>query len=371
MKALVIGGTGPTGPYIVNGLLKRGYDVAIMHRGTHDTDEIPSSVERIIGDPHFQETLSEALGKRTFDLVIATYGRIRLIAAEMSGRTQRFIAIGGPPCFRGMMVPEAMFPSGMLIPTPEDAPLVESEEEFRFSYLIRLTEDTVMKGHQEGHYCATLYRYPVIYGPRLLGATMQRIIRLIKNKRPYIVLPDGGLTIVSRGYAENMGQAVLLSVDNPDESAGQIFNCADDIQFTVGQWISMIASILDYDLEVISVPDSVCHVNRDLIPFNCTSHHQMMDTYKIRTRLGYKDVVSPLEALSQSVRWCLDHPLSPELAAEKEKEDALNYRIEDELAAIYRDCYDRMASVEHPNRPVHHPYPHPKEPGLSRDHRKR
>ena len=27
MKALVVGGTGPTGPYIVNGLLQRGYQV--------------------------------------------------------------------------------------------------------------------------------------------------------------------------------------------------------------------------------------------------------------------------------------------------------------------------------------------------------
>ena len=47
MKALVIGGTGPTGPYLVNGLVERGYDVSIMHRGTHDSDLIPASVERL------------------------------------------------------------------------------------------------------------------------------------------------------------------------------------------------------------------------------------------------------------------------------------------------------------------------------------
>jgi len=32
MKALIIGGTGPTGPFIVNGLLERGYAVA-LHEG--------------------------------------------------------------------------------------------------------------------------------------------------------------------------------------------------------------------------------------------------------------------------------------------------------------------------------------------------
>ena len=52
MKALVIGGTGPTGPFVVDGLLKRGYDVTILHRGTHETDILPDA-EHLHGDAHF------------------------------------------------------------------------------------------------------------------------------------------------------------------------------------------------------------------------------------------------------------------------------------------------------------------------------
>ena len=33
MKALVVGGTGPTGPFIVNGLVERGYEVTIFTVG--------------------------------------------------------------------------------------------------------------------------------------------------------------------------------------------------------------------------------------------------------------------------------------------------------------------------------------------------
>ena len=47
MKALVVGGTGPTGPFIVNGLLERGYEVAIFHRGTHEVAEIPHADGRV------------------------------------------------------------------------------------------------------------------------------------------------------------------------------------------------------------------------------------------------------------------------------------------------------------------------------------
>src|SRR4051794_7774522 len=41
MRALVVGGTGPTGPYVVNGLVERGYEVAILHSGRHEVDSIP------------------------------------------------------------------------------------------------------------------------------------------------------------------------------------------------------------------------------------------------------------------------------------------------------------------------------------------
>ena len=84
MRALVVGGTGPTGPFLVQGLLQRGYQVTILHRGTHEVPEIPPEVEHIHTDPHFRDSLDQALAGRAFDLAIATYGRLRLVAATAS-----------------------------------------------------------------------------------------------------------------------------------------------------------------------------------------------------------------------------------------------------------------------------------------------
>ena len=88
MKALVIGGTGPSGPHIVNGLISRGYDVSVLHGGQHEIifDE---EIEHIHVDPHFQETLESGLVNRTFDLTIATYGRIRIAAEGGKGKPER------------------------------------------------------------------------------------------------------------------------------------------------------------------------------------------------------------------------------------------------------------------------------------------
>ena len=56
--ALVIGGTGPTGPYVVNGLAERGYKVTIIHTGRHETDLLGPEIEHIHTDPFDVQKLS-------------------------------------------------------------------------------------------------------------------------------------------------------------------------------------------------------------------------------------------------------------------------------------------------------------------------
>jgi nucleoside-diphosphate-sugar epimerase len=91
MKALVIGGTGPTGPYILEGLVKHGYDTTIYHRGIHEV-ELPSSVKHIHDDP-FSSDLEGDLEELRFDLVISNYGRLRNIAALMAGNVSDLLEL--------------------------------------------------------------------------------------------------------------------------------------------------------------------------------------------------------------------------------------------------------------------------------------
>ena len=208
--ALVIGGTGPTGPHIVNGLIDQ-YETSILHRGTHDSDLIPAHVGRIIGDPHFKKTLSEALGDRRFDLV-ATYGQIRYVAEVVAEHTDRLITVGGSPGYRGATA-GPIISLGLAGPLPEDAPQVATEEEFRFGYLARISELAVLEHHEAGDYAATHLRYPLIYGPRQLVPMEWRVMRRVLDGRG-VVLPDDGHILFSRGYAVNMAHAVLLAADD-------------------------------------------------------------------------------------------------------------------------------------------------------------
>lgn len=369
MKTLVIGGTGPTGPFIVNGLLARGHDVAILNRGTRDLPEIPRAVERIVGDPHFEETLRQSLAGRRFDLIVTTYGRMRFVAAAAVGHADRLVTVGGSAQFRGLWEPEALFPRGQQVPLPEDAPRIESEAEFRFGWLARISEDAVLARHAAGDYAATHLRYPLIYGPRQLLPCEWWVMRRILHGRRHIVLPDGGLTMFVRGYSENMAEAVLLAVDQPERAAGQIYNCGDLHQLSLAQWVQAVAQAMDAELEIVSVPGRFAYPARDFTIRTRHSCHHLFDLHKIRSELGYRDKVAPLEALARTVRWYLEH--RPKETAEQATDYATHYQTEDAMAAICAEMEAKLAQVKHVDRAFTHPYPHPDRPGLGRDARDR
>jgi len=362
MKALVIGGTGPTGPFVVQGLLRRGYEVAIFHRGTHEI-ELPPEVEHIHGDPHFVETIEEALKDRTFDLVVAMYGRLRYIAQAMKGRTSRFIGIGGVAVYKGWTNP-AHNPEGLPIPTPENAPLQTDPEVDRFSYLMVLSEQTVMEAHREGHYNATIFRYPMIYGPRQLAPREWSLMRRILDGRRQLILPDGGLTLETRGYAENMAHAVLLAVDQPDRSAGQIYNVGDETTLSLRQWVELITRIMNWEWELVEMPALLARPSR---PYAGRTHHKVLDLTKIKTELGYRDVVPVEEAVRRTVEWYLEHRPQPGGEEERQLKDPFNYEAEDRFIQAYKESMERILQTPWSREKWRHPYPHPKEPGKLRD----
>jgi len=299
--------------------------------------------------------------------VIATYGRIRFVAEALVGKTPCFIAIGGVPSYRGYFDPMANFPSGLKVPVPEDAPLVQTEQEQRFSWLIKSTEDAVLKAHPNG----VVYRYPYVYGPYQLVPREWCIIRRILDKRPAILLPDGGLSLMTHGYAENLAHAVLLAIDNPKAAAGQIYNCGDEEQLSLRQVVEVICRELGHKLEMISVPDSFGTAAR-AVAIGGSINHAVMDLFKIKTQLGYRDVIPAVDAIAKTSHWYVEHRPEPGGDIEQRLQDPFDYAAEDKLIAIMREAKEKtQALTTRQIERIAHPYPHPKEPGLVRDHRNR
>jgi nucleoside-diphosphate-sugar epimerase len=368
MRALVIGGTGPTGPHIVEGLVERGFDVAIFHRGTHEVDGLPP-IEHIHGDPHFAETISAGLGDRTFDIVVAAYGRLRLLAETLAGRCRQFIAIGGVAAYRGSMEPSECVPYGMPLPASEDSPTLELKADLERGSpgtRIRAAEVRVMELHAAGAFAATCLRYPSIYGPRQVAPSEWSVVRRVLDGRRSMILPDGGLVVYSRCAAINAAHAVLLAVDQPEAAAGRTYNCADSELMSLRQWAERIAALMGGRLEVVSLPWELATSAHGIAR---ARSHVIVDTSRIRMELGYRDQVGFEEQMGLTIEWYLAHPVTRE--EYPWLTDPFDYPAEDRLEAEYAQTMSGLASLAGEALDFVHPYAHPRDANQAVDHRSR
>jgi len=368
MKVLVIGGAGATGLVIVRELLRRGCDVSILHRGLHEPD-LPDSVTRIHADPFSLEELQGALEGRHYDIAIAMYGMLRHTTTALMGKTERLISVGGAaPIFKGWGEMTSLNPWETTHPTPlalsEDHPLATEEGIDRFAGAVRKAENFVMQSHSDGHFNATHFRYPLVYGPSNICPAEWGFVRRFREGRRKLILPGGGLTIVARGFADNMAHAILLAVEKPEASAGQVYNLCDErMQFNL-EWVDLVCEILGLELERIAIPfDLLPSGFRATPPQLLYRHHCVLSLDKVKTQLGYHDVVGLEEALERTVKWYLDHPLAPGAEEEQNLGDPFGYEYEDAVIAAFgrleSGFRDEIADLPRKEVVWRHPYQKP------------
>jgi nucleoside-diphosphate-sugar epimerase len=324
-SALLIGGTGPTGPPIALGLVARGYEVTVLHSGHHEIPEV-AHLRHLHGDVFSEEGLRAVLGSETYDVAVASYGRLRSIAEVLVGRVGRIISIGGAPVYRGFFDPEIFDPPGLPVPTREVAELASESDDGK-SYRIGRTAKLLFASHPT----ATHFRYPYVYGPRQLAPREWCVVKRILDRRPFFILPDGGLSVSSDGYTENLAHALLLAVDQPQASMGQIFNCGDDEKLTIRQVVEIITDELGHDWELLSMPAELAVPARPLLQ-NYRSTHRYIDTSKLRQVLGYRDVVPARQAVRRVANWLVANPPEPGGYEETALQDPFDYDAEDRLA---------------------------------------
>lgn len=368
MRVLVVGGTGPTGPHVIAGLLVRGHDVTVFHRGMHEPPGLPP-VEHLHGDPHFRESIIETLKDRSFDAVLAMYGRARHLAPALRGRCEQFVAIGGAPVYRGF------FPRpGYLMPVPvteEDATVQsapDGDAALQFSLRLAEAEAAVFASHPS----ATVLRYPMLYGPNNTRPQEWSVIRRIRDGRRHMILPDGGFHVHTRCAARNAAGYVLAVVDHPDVAAGRVYNCGDPFNWSIRQWVEAIVELLGAQLELVAIPASIAvEAATTLLPLaGTTAPHSVLSTDRARRELGYQPAIHPLDALRELLDWFACQPgFDP--SGNPAFTDRFDYGTEDAVIAAYRRAVEHVVAAvdQHPAPPIHS-MPHPKAPGLV-DHRGR
>jgi nucleoside-diphosphate-sugar epimerase len=339
-RVLVIGGTGPTGIPIVRGLVARGHDVSILHRGQHERAETPRSVVHLHHDPYDEGDLGRALDGTTFDVVIAMYGRLRAIARLTAGSVGAFVSVGGVPAYRGWMNPWLHDPAGLPVPIAEDAPTVDEPEQDQKGYRIVRTESAVFEHHPD----ATHFRYPYVYGPYQLAPREWSIVRRVLDGRDRIIVADDGLTLHHHGYTENLAHAVLLAVDGPTAARGKVFNAGDDEVLSIRQVVEIVAGALDHRFDIVSMPYDLAIPARPLLAQPLPTH-RVLDLGRLRHDLGYRDVTPARDAVAATARWLAEHPPEPGGMEETVLTDTFDYAAEDRLVDAWTRARAEVAAA--------------------------
>jgi nucleoside-diphosphate-sugar epimerase len=181
----------------------------------------------------------------------------------------------------------------------------------------------------------------MIYGPRQLPPKEWSIIRRILDKRKKLIIPDSGLVLRSRAYAENAAHALLLAIDHP-ESAGQVYNVAEERTLTLREWVEIIANEMGHKFEYIDLPWPLakpCHM------WATSERHVVLDNSKIKKELGYRDVIPAKEGLKRTVQWFLEHRPEPGGEIELQLRDPFKYDVEDKIIQEWEKASGKIQEI--------------------------
>ena len=316
MRILVIGGTRFIGPHVVRQLAAEGHEVSVFHRGETQSD-LPANAQRIKGDRRelasFAGAFAALAPQVVLDMIPFNEQEARELVRVFKGVAERLVAISSMDVYRaygGLLRLEEYVPE--TLPIDEDAPLrtalfarralAQGTEDWLYHYEKILVERVVM----DAELPATVLRLPAVYGP---GDRQHRTFEYLKRMddgRPAILLEEERARWRwTRGYVEDVAAAIALAVTD-ERAAGRIYNVGEREARAEAEWVRHIGAAAGWRGAVISAPRAALpeHLRADL-DWSC---HLYVDTNRIRRELGYKETISPAEAMRRTVAWQRANP---------------------------------------------------------------
>lgn len=307
-SVLVLGGTRFVGLHAVTGLVRRGYKVTVMNRGSHP-EVLPRDVEQVRCDRKdevlFEKTLASVLRARHFDGIVdpSAYfpADVAPIVDVVKGDIGSYVFISTGSVYK----------SKNLFPWYEDLERVTDDSQGSYGYNKMLCENVLMDAHKTYGLAASMIRPGYIYGPHNTVYREAYFFDRIVARRPVLV-PGSGAVLSQFGYVDDLANLIVLAMEDPETSGGQAYNFAgkygrplDDYVRACAQAVScvegaeFIADIVHY------LPDQVGVADRDiskLFPYRWKVN-TVRDVSKARYELGYDEKVSLEDGLTAAYRW--------------------------------------------------------------------
>jgi uncharacterized protein YbjT (DUF2867 family) len=224
VKALLIGGTGFTGSYVVPRLLAAGIDTAALVRPSSAASPLPAGVARIEGSMDDAASLARALRGRDTLVCIASVG---------FGHAPGVVAAA-----RDAGIRRALFISTTAIFTTLNAA----------SKAVRVAAEKTIA---ESGLAATILRPTMIYGSAR-DRNMARLIRFLQRS-PVMPIPGSGRRLMQPVYVDDVARAVVDALQS-DRTAGRAYNIAGAAPLTFNDIVDTAARLLGRRVRKLHLP---------------------------------------------------------------------------------------------------------------------
>jgi nucleoside-diphosphate-sugar epimerase len=310
MRILVIGGTGFIGPHLVRQLAAMGHSVSVLHRGNAPFD-LPA--EEILGSRNNLAAIHPSPDV-VVDLILSSGVQARALMDTFRGNARRVIAASSIDVYRACGVLHGS-EEGPLEPTPltEDSPLRTKFQTYppqqikMLQQIFGWVDDEYDKIPVERAILGapdlpgTVLRLPMIYGPGDHLHRFHPVLKRIDDGRRAIIFEQ----IVSewrtpRGYVENVAAALALAATD-DRAAGRIYNVAEQPAYSELEWARKIAAAGGWHGEFVVLPKH--RTPAHLVPPGNAAQHWEADSSRIRSELGYSELVALDEAIRSTIAW--------------------------------------------------------------------
>jgi nucleoside-diphosphate-sugar epimerase len=252
MRVLVIGGTTFIGPEIVQRLVARGHEVAVLHRrGRHGLGPDVRNLQADRSDlAALPRALDEARAEAVFDLAYdwqkgTTAAEVEAAARACGDRVRRYVFMSSIAAY------------GPGLDHRESDPLVPDGFPEPYAQNKASSERALFRRHAESGLPVTTFRPPFVHGPRQPFDREGFFWDRLRDGRP-IVLPDGGDAPMQWVFVQDLAEACVRALE-VDAAAGEAFNIAHVEPLTQRGFVEALARVAGVTPRFAPVPRAAIH----------------------------------------------------------------------------------------------------------------
>lgn len=301
--ALVLGGSGQIGRACVPALLRDGWEVRVLCRGSGDHEaEVRSwGAEPVLGDRSDDDALDRALAGGV-DVLVDTIGYDDRHAAPLLARADRIgsaVVVSSAAVYlddagRGFETDEfAVFP----VPIPEDRPTVAPGRDGYAAGKVALERAWL----DDDAVPATVLRPGAIHGPGCRQPREWLFVKRVLDGRPVRVLAYDGASRFHPVATSNLAELVRLAATRPGH---RVLNAGDPDVPTVAEIARGVDDVLGTTSEVVTFPGPPLG-DVGATPWSVPDP-VVMDMSAAAGELGYVPVHDYRADLPATVGWLVD-----------------------------------------------------------------